>query len=518
MDNYQEKGKKVASKWGVVLGGAVIWLVLAGNTAKAGSPGNDAMLEQGVKNFQQENYDEALAELTQAWDRGPKTPIKAFYLGMINYRMGNYGAAENFLKKAVSLKKDFHEAKFQLASLLIGLEKADQAMPYLEELANAGFQPAPTAMLLGQATTKQKQYAKAVQYFRQAQEDPGLAQEAKVQESLALAAQDQPQEAKKVLESAIVQDPNSPAAGFAQRYVDTLDRRIKDTQPFHFNVTGVFDYDSNVTLQPGDTGAAQAVAGRGDFVMTQIANMDYQFFPTGTYGLMAQYSFFQNFHRRLTRYDILSQTFGLIPSVRFPQGTLWLPFNYNYTDLQSEKYYTGFTLTPTYLHMLNQKWGVELGTKYSRQYFWWPLPFNQEDRSGKYYGGSLGAYYFIKKQKGYFQARLIYERADSGGSNWDSSTYHLLLAALYPATDNLKFSGFIDLSMQPFDNRWYNGNPYIVNPSRFDKILMLGVQGTYEFYKGLEINLHYYYIRDNSNLPLYDYNRHIWGAQIGYRY
>jgi len=508
----------VAKKWGVVLGGAIVSLMITGGMAIAVSPYDDIMVDRAANNYQQENYDEALGEMNQAWEKGAKTPIKAFYLGMLHYRLGDYVKAQEYLEKTVNLKRDFHEAQLQLAILLIGLDKADQATPYLEDLAAAGFQPTQTAMLLGQAASKQKQYAKAVEYFRQAQADPKLAQEAKVQESLALAAQDRPKEAKKILESAIVQDPNSPTAGFAQRYVDTLDRRIKDTQPFHFNVTGVFDYDSNVTLQPGDTGAAQAVSGAGDFVMTQIANFEYQLFPTGTYGLMAQYSIFQNFHRRLTRYDLLSHTWGMVPSVRFQQGTLWLPFNYNYTDLQSEKYYTGFTFTPTYLHMLNPKWGLEVGTKFSRQYFWWPLPFNQEDRSGKYYGGSLGTYYFFKQQKGYLQARIYYERADSGGSNWDSSTYHLLLAALYPVTDKWKFSGFVDLAMQPFDNPWYNGNPTAINSTRLDKILMLGVQSTYEIYKGIEFNVHYYYVRDNSNLPLYDYNRHIWGAQIGYRY
>jgi hypothetical protein len=67
-------------------------------------------------------------------------------------------------------------------------------------------------------------------------------------------------------------------------------------------------------------------------------------------------------------------------------------------------------------------------------------------------------------------------------------------------------------------------NDFMVSPQlsrgspRNDQILILGAQATYTIYKGLEANLHYYFVRDASNVALYDYNRHIFGAQLGYRY
>jgi hypothetical protein len=47
---------------------------------------------------------------------------------------------------------------------------------------------------------------------------------------------------------------------------------------------------------------------------------------------------------------------------------------------------------------------------------------------------------------------------------------------------------------------------------------MLGMQTSYEFIKGLEVSIHWYYIRDKSNIYLYNYSRHIAGGQIAYRY
>ena len=48
--------------------------------------------------------------------------------------------------------------------------------------------------------------------------------------------------------------------------------------------------------------------------------------------------------------------------------------------------------------------------------------------------------------------------------------------------------------------------------------MIFGMQGTYEFLKGLEFGIHWYYIRDDSNIALYDYSRYIVGCQFAYRY
>ena len=53
---------------------------------------------------------------------------------------------------------------------------------------------------------------------------------------------------------------------------------------------------------------------------------------------------------------------------------------------------------------------------------------------------------------------------------------------------------------------------------RRDQIVVFGMQVLYKIYKDIDLNLHYYYIRDDSNTPLYDYDRQICGALIEYRY
>ena len=90
------------------------------------------------------------------------------------------------------------------------------------------------------------------------------------------------------------------------------------------------------------------------------------------------------------------------------------------------------------------------------------------------------------------------------------------MSALYPVTEKLRLNPSLELISQPFDHQWFNGVDY--QTKRRDKILVFGFQVLYKLYKNFDANLHYYYIRDNSNTPLYDYNRTITGLMLEYRY
>jgi tetratricopeptide (TPR) repeat protein len=510
----------------LILGWSVLALVLGTRAGVAVTPYDDVLMQQASNNLQQENYDEALAQLTEAWEKGAHTPEKAFLFGQVYRLMLNYPKAKEFLQEALQLKPAFPPAQLMLADTLLALDLPKEASPILQNLQASGYESGQTAFLLGVTATKEGRYSEALDYFRQAEAEPKVAQEAKFQASLALAALNRLKEAKKAMEESIALNPQSQTADFAQRYMGIMSQRGSELRPFHITVSSGFDYDSNVTLAPGGGAAVTTVSGKASAVFFQTAQLEYTILPAGPFSVLTQYSYFQNFHPAVQGYDIMNHFIGITPTYGFKNGRFWLPMNFTYMDLQSDKYYTGFIVAPTYLHLLTEHLGLELGAKYNRQYFWTPVFFAQDDRSGKAWGGNVGLYYFFKQMKGFLQARAGILRNTTTGSNWDSTSYNLLLSALWPITDKLKYSVFLDLTTQPFDNTFYNGQtvgnilgaPLIPNPNRQDQILMLGTQATYELVKGLEVGIHWYYIRDKSNISLYNYHRYIAGGQIAYRY
>ena len=414
------------------------------------------------------------------------------------------------------LKPNLPQAQLMLADTLVALDKPKEALPLLQALEPTGYEPGQVAFLTGMAEAKEGRYSQALDYFRKAEVDPKVAQEAKFQASLALTALNRLPEARKSMEESISLNTQSQTADFAQRYLGILDKRWQDTKPFRACVITGVDYDSNVTLQPGGAAAAAQVSGRGDAAFYQTATLEYNFNANQPFSFLTQYSFFQNFHPRLSTFDLMSQYVAAIPTYNYGSGRVWLPFSYNYMDVQSDKYFTGFLVNPTWLHLLNENVGVETTARFFRRYYWTPVSLPQDDRSGKDVGASLGGYYFFKKQTGFLQARISYDHDTTTGANWDSSSYRLLLAALYPINDKWKVNGFVDLNLQPYDHEFFNGAGFKDN--RLDKTLITGLQITYQFPMGFDFNVHYFFTRNNSNTALYNYSRHIVGCQLAYRY
>jgi tetratricopeptide (TPR) repeat protein len=486
--------------------------------ASAVPPAKEALVEQARQELGRENFEEALELLTRAWREGVKTPEAAFLLGRTYRSMLNYQDARWYLQEAVRLKPGYRDAQLLLADTLVGLDQQAQALAILKELEAAGYEPGHTAYITGQAYYKDKNYAQAVQYFRKAQQDPNLVQDAKFQEALALAGQNRLRDAQRTMTEAIGLNPQSATAGFAQGYAATLDRRAKDYQRFRFNAFGGFDYDSNVSLQPGDAGGSVPVSGKNDVLWSLAASLEYNIMRPGPFALWAYYGYYQNFHHKLTDFDLWSNSAGVVPSYTWSKSRLWVPCNFNYSVVGYEPYSTSFTVSPTYLYLLTPKIGVEGGIQYARRNYWFPAFITEDERSGDAMGGTLAWYYFLKNQEGYLQARFTYEREFTNGSNWDSSSYRFGLAFLYPVTPKLKVKATADLVLQPYDNFWSNGLRAADNPKRYDNIFIGGLEITRVIHKGLEINAHCYYIRDESNIALYDYDRLITGVQLGYRY
>ena len=76
--------------------------LLAASPAGAVSPDDEVLMQKAANNLQQENYDEALAQLTEAWNKGSHTPEKAFLLGQTYRRMLNYPKAKEYLEEALA--------------------------------------------------------------------------------------------------------------------------------------------------------------------------------------------------------------------------------------------------------------------------------------------------------------------------------------------------------------------------------------------------------------------------------
>ncbi|MCL4503332.1 MAG: tetratricopeptide repeat protein [Deltaproteobacteria bacterium] len=170
--------------------------LLMGAPAWGVSPYDDVLVQKAVQDLAKENYDEALAELTEAWQKGFHSPEKAFLLGQTYRRMLNYPKAKEYLEEALRLKPNLPQAQLMLADTLLSLDKPKGAIPLLQALEPTGYEPGQVTLLRGMAEAKEGRYSIALDYFQKASQDPKVAQEAKFEASLALAALNRMKEAR----------------------------------------------------------------------------------------------------------------------------------------------------------------------------------------------------------------------------------------------------------------------------------------------------------------------------------
>ncbi|MCL6621983.1 MAG: tetratricopeptide repeat protein [Syntrophobacterales bacterium] len=496
---------------------ALLLSVPAG-AAPAPPPAATALPPAVQGHLARQEYEEARELLLRAWEQGPRTAALALALGQVHRHLLDYPRALGYLEEARRQEPENPEVLFLLADTLIALDRTAEARPLLAALVARGYRPGPTQYLLGLAAAKERRPAEAAAHFRQAARDPVVAQEAALQESLSLAAARRLGEAESRLQETVRLGPYTGSGALARELLLAWEPRLPEVRRFRARVAAGFAYDSNVTLQPGAGAAAQQVSGQGDVFYHHLAELEYNLLPAGPWALWASYSFYQTLHRRLTRYDVLSHTWALTPTYVRPRTRWWLPLSFSYIDVGSDKYSTAFTASPTLLHLLTPRVGLEAGLRLARLYYWLPVFQPQDDRSGRQLGASAGLYYFLADGRGFVLLRFNYDHVATSGDNWDRNAYRLTLGARYPVTSRLTLRGFGEISWQPYVHVWVGDNFAAINPRRRDTLYTVGAEASYRLWRGLEAVASWYFIRDDSNIALYDYRRHLVGLQLGYRH
>jgi hypothetical protein len=225
----------------------------------------------------------------------------------------------------------------------------------------------------------------------------------------------------------------------------------------------------------------------------------------------------------LSPYDSLSHNLTLTPTLNVFGGSGQVVglFNFNYLDIGSDKYKTAYSVMPAYYQMLSRRLMVEMGASFERAYYYAPVTIQQDDRSAHTYGANLGLFFFLNDARtAYIQARYSPLWNVTAGSNFDGAGHTFLLAAMIPATKDLNIRPYISYSYQPYFNTWVNAsNPsQNIYPKREDNWVTGGVQAIYKFYKGFYAEAHYNFTVASSNINFYNYNRHVVGGTVGYRY
>jgi tetratricopeptide (TPR) repeat protein len=509
--------------------------------------GGQSLFDQGMKEFQQENYEEALQYFLNAGAAETESSRIAYHIGLTYKMIENQTTAIPYLRKAVTLSPRANEALVVLIDVLCSTDGLKEANEWIIVAEKDQVSPAQVQYLKGLVLAKEGKPEPAIMAFGKAKElDPRLSQQAEFQIANAYAQQGKLSDARDRLRSIIVLDPGSDVALFARDYEKIVADRIERERPWRFTVGFAYKYDTNV-IAKGSGPLTDSITGQEDSALNFSVRVGYTapfsfrtpFSFSGYYSLSADRYFGKTYTRSdnsrgsLTEYNNMTNQFTLVPGYTFGRFAVSLPLSYSYISLQGLKGLSFFSdlhwitqaryiettaVTPTLRFITTDNSFGEVFFSYIRKKYFetelHPEPFSpEEERSGERLGGGSSWTYLFKETKGIFTARYSFAKDNVVGRNWSNRENRFGADILYPIVGSLKVQAMAEAVFVD-----YTHTNNFFDEKRKDEIYNVSLGLIYGIFKNADIILQYNHYRNTSNIPLYDYRRNVYTLGMEYRF
>ena len=508
----------------------------------------EGLFDEGMTQFKEENYEEALQYFLEARTLDPTSTKAAFFTGLTYKHMEDYKSAIPHLRDAVTMSPPIKEALIELIDALNQTDDIAEAKKWVDVGEKEGIQPGRIQFFKGTILLKEKKYAEAISAFEKAKEtDPSLNQAAEFQIANAYIQMGKWKDARTRLGLANRIDPNTDIGTYARDYEKLVTDKMEQERPWRFALSLGYKYDTNLVAAPTTATAAgiplgsDLISKKKDFALNTTARISYTapFSFRNPYNLSVQYALYADRYFRRDDFNTMTNSITVTPGYNFTKFSLSMPLSYTYSNLQREWggdflngpnwykdtwYLEQFGVNPTLRFMTSQNSIGEVSVSYIRKRvnnYIIPNPVTEErfnstpdeDRDAVLYGGSLGWTYFFKKGAGLLSLRYTIAQERTDGHNWSNDDQRFSAILLFPLIDRLKLQS----SGEAAFTKYVHENS-LFGVQRRDDIYNASIGLVYDLTKNMNLLGQYTYIRDKSNIDLYDYTREIFMLSVEYRY
>jgi tetratricopeptide (TPR) repeat protein len=263
-----------------------------------------------------------------------------------------------------------------LASCLVVLLLIFSSSAFAEQTATFEFN-----ITKGIVSLDQQEYTEATQYLRAALKERPEDPSANLYLGIALINTGNEEEGEKLLKKALELEPLSPrtnlelgilyykrgihdeardffetvedvASGtdlsdLAGDYIERIGERKVKVKDWSISLTGGFQYDSNVVLEPSDGTLPEGISRKSDW--RGVIYIDGKFTPAITDNLVVgpTYSFYQSFHTKLSDFNVQQHLPGIILNYTFNRNFFFRAlYTYEYTTVGTEEYLSAHSISP----------------------------------------------------------------------------------------------------------------------------------------------------------------------------
>jgi tetratricopeptide (TPR) repeat protein len=493
-------------------------------------------LQQGIAEYNQENYEEAIDSLLKAISADPLSSLPSYYLGMTYKNLQDYEESKKYFRNAIKLKPGINEVYLELAEVNYQLGEFQDALDVLAVAEKENVSPGQTAYMKGLVLMAMGKNTEAVESFKNARElSPELVQAADYQMGLAYLNEGRLEESEERFNEVISRDPDSDMGIYSKSYLDKIPKKKKAQTPFRYYAGVHFQYDDNVVLK-GDTTEAVAVedvSDEDDYREVVTAGIEYYPETKGPVGIVFHYSLYYSNHHDLSEYDVNSHSFVVVPNYSIDsKSNASVALGYTYSWVDDERYLTTGSVSPTYTYVINKKHTFQTYLNYTLKEYLYDLENADENRDADEYSLNINWFYFydqdigslvgfkpgfdmgsFSQNKGYFNLLYKVLQNDAEGENWSYIGSTAIATSVTDLNEKTRLRVAGDFAYRNFDN-----THTVFDKERKDLSYGFSALLYYRFYKNIDAQLLYAYRRDDSNIGFYDYDRNVYSIGVELRY
>ena len=509
-----------------------------------------ATLQEGIEQYKEGNYEEAIEVLEKVRAQEPTSSAAAFFLGLAYKQTQDYAQAISHLQEAVTLTPRIKEALVEIIDTLYQLDRLQEAKKWIRVAEEEGIYPARVLFLKGLVLSKENKNIEAIEAFEKAKKlDPTIDQAAEFQIAMSYMKERKLDKAKERLQIVVSRDPLSDLATFARQYQDLVEKRMYLERPLRLTVSIFGGYDTNIVSKPTNDIIAGDITDEKGRVLQTSVRVDYVPTIDGPWLFNASYSIASSVNQKHTHsHDSLAQTFSASPGYNF--GRFAVNFIANYTnvllrtdpdtspgpdsDPGYKRYIDDVTYGPSIKFLVTQNNILEVFAGYDKKEY-----YNQKKtsaRTDRFWENNRDAegprtyisWIWVFKEKSFLNLRYDYTREHADGIYWDNKGHRFTANFSMPllSEETAKRTGPLTLQVTGgyFRKIFNYEQPYqdvdgsTKSAKRKDKTYTGSVGLAWEFYKNTSFIAQYTNTDCNANIPANDYSRNLYTAGFEFRF
>jgi tetratricopeptide (TPR) repeat protein len=502
-----------------------------------------SLLREGVRQYQEENFEEAIDILKQAREKEPESSTAAFFLGMAYKQTMDFSNAALHLEAAVTLFPHIREALTQLIDALYQIEKFPEAKKWIQVAEQEGISLPDVTYVKGLILAKENKNQEAIEAFEKAKKlNPEMSQSADFQIALCYVRDRKLEKAKERLTVAVLHNPSSDLATYARQYQDLVEKGLYLERPLRLTVGLMGGYDSNVIAKPVDASVAGDITDEGASVLQSSVRVDYIPKLDGPWFFNANYTFNSKLHSRFsTTHDNMANTISVTPGYNFGRSALNLTASYTNALIRTDpdlfptgdspgykRYMDYWTAGPAFRFMATQEHIFEIFGGYDIKRYDNQKPTSEENNRDSAGPRAYLSWMWFFTQDAFVNLRYDYTAENTDGAWAKNDTHRFTVNTIIPLLSEPTAERFGQVSLQVSAGATFqdykNEQPYldrdfeIKMAVRRDRTYTGSVGLTWEIYKYVSLLVQYTYTQNDSNMPTNEYKRNVYLGGMEFRF